>query len=77
MKWREIYSQQVNMNFQNAVQIDLKPVLFYMLFLSFICICIFLHIIYTLSIVILYMVSINCNFIWFIYIYIAGKILNF
>ncbi len=57
MQWREIYAQLVNMNFQNAVQIDLKPALFHMLFLttriSFICICLFLHIIYTLSMAIL------------------------
>ncbi len=28
MQWREIYAQLVNMNFQNAIQIDLKQALF-------------------------------------------------
>ncbi len=33
MQWRELYAQLVNMNLQNAIQIDLKPVLFHMLLL--------------------------------------------
>ncbi len=32
VQWREIYTQLVNMNLQNAVQIYLKPVLFHILF---------------------------------------------
>ncbi len=74
MQWREIYAQLVNMNFQNAVQINLKPVLFHMLFLTtrnkfYLYMYIPAHY--------LYMVSTNCNFIWFTYKYIAGYILNF
>ncbi len=34
MQHRECYAQLVNMNLQNAIQIDLKPVYFHMLFLT-------------------------------------------
>ncbi len=62
VQWKEIYAQLVNMNFQNAVQIDLKPVLFHMLFLTtrnkF-----YLY----MSIIAHYLYIINCNFIYGIY----------
>ncbi len=62
MQWREIYAQLVNMHFQNAVQIDLKPVLFHMLFLTtrnklYLYISILAH----------YLYIIDCNFIYGIY----------
>ncbi len=60
------------MNLQNAIQIDLKPALFHMLFLMtwhkfYLYMSILAHYLYLL-IVILYMV---------LYIYIAGCILSF
>ncbi len=62
VQWREIYTQLVNMNFQNAVQINLKPVLFHMLFLTtsnkfYLYMSILAH----------YLYIINCNFIYRIY----------
>ncbi len=62
VQWTEIYAQLVNMNFQNAVQIDLNPVLFHMLFLTNrnkfdLYMSILAH----------YLYIINCNFIYDIY----------
>ncbi len=62
MQWKEIYAQLVNMNLQNAVQNDLKPVLIHMLFLTtrnkfYLYMSILAH----------YLYIINCNFIYGIY----------
>ncbi len=59
VQWREIYAQLVNMNFQSAIQIDLKPVLFHVLFLTtrnkF-------YLYMYMSILEHYLYIINCNF---------------
>ncbi len=62
MQWREIYARLVNMNFQNAVQIDLKPVFFHMLFLT-----LRNKFYWYMSILAHYLYIINCNFIYGIY----------